>query len=290
MTDTTLDAAASLRRWLDDAWARHDTAPRELAAELSARAATLPDDASGAEALCLARHTMLAHLADRAGLQALLDAAPRGARLDEQHDRARWALAFHAGQPTDPLPAAVRCGLIADVAQAWLLDGRVDAASSALPPLEAAMADDPDDAARRAYAASCHNLCLALRTGPRGDARRDALMIDMARLSRRAWQRAGTWMHVERADYQLAMCHASIGQGPEAVAHAQACLARCEAEGADAAERFYAHECNVHAQRAAGDPAWATAHRQRMEALLAEIEDGPTRMECAQTLAGMPAS
>lgn len=280
---------AALRAWLDAAWGRHDEAARTLAGELQARAATLPDDDLGAEAVRLARHTLLAHLGDAPALAALLAALPRGAALDPARETAQWALQRFEGRMAGaPLPDPAY-GLLADVAQGWLLQGRLGEARALLFDAEAAAGAHADPAVRRAYAVGCNNLALALRTGPRGDAARDALMIDFARLSRRAWRHAGIWVHVERADYQLAMCHAAVGDGAAAVAHAQACLARCEAEGADAAERFFAHECNVHAQRAAGDTAWAAAHRQRMQALLAEIPDAGMKAWCERTLADTPA-
>lgn len=277
-----------LRTWLDAAWDRHDKTPRELAAELHERAPTLPDDAEGAEAVRLARHTMLAHSSDGAALAAFLARVPRGSGLDVQRERAQWALDRAASRPVPDIAADVRCSLLADVAQCWIEQGRGADARALLFDLEPEATGHADEAVRRSYAVTCNNLALALRTGPRGSAERDALMIDLARLSRRAWQRAGTWMHVERADYQLAMCHATIGQGAEAVAHAQACLARCEAQGADAAERFFAHECNVHAQRAAGDTAWAAAHRARMQALLAEVQDDGMKAWCKETLNATP--
>lgn len=277
----------TLRHWLDAAWGRHDRTPRELADELHERADTLPDDDDGAEAVQLARHTLLAHLADVQALAALLDRLPPGHKLDVQRERAQYALARFEGRAADSLPLAAACAPLAEVAQGWILQGRPDEARGLIFGLEAEAAGG-DEAARRAYAAGCNNLALALRLGARGDAARDALMIDFARLSRRAWERAGTWVHVARADYQLAMCHAVIGEGEPALAHARACLARCEAEGADAAERFFAHECNVHAHRAAGDAAGAAAHRARMQALLAEIDDAEMKAWCEDTLKDTP--
>ncbi|MCW5609749.1 MAG: hypothetical protein KIS83_03530 [Rubrivivax sp.] len=278
--------ATALGDWLNAAWDRHADAPREVADELQRRAATLPDDADGAMAVRLAEHVLLAHLDDAPALQRLLAALPAGTALDAAAARARWGLAVLAGEGTPPvLPDAARWGALQNVVLALLQRGQVGAARECLLADEAAAAASEDAAARRAYAATANNVAVDLRLGPRGDAARDALMLDAAALARRAWERAGTWMHVERADYQLAMCHAVLGQGEPARAAARACLAACEREGADAAERFFAHECNVHAERAAGDAAAAAAHRERMVALLAQIEDPGLRTWCAETLA-----
>ena len=281
---------STLRAWLDTAWTRHDSEPQALANELVAMAPALPDDGDGAEAVRLARHTLLAHLADTALLQRFVDALPAGAQTGVQKERTVWALAaLHMGfAPSQPaLSDAVAWGLLGDVAQALIQRGDLAAARVRLLGLENVAATHSDPAARRAYAATAHNVALALRTGPR-DAARDAVMIEMAELERRAWARAGTWMEVERADYHLAMCHAVIGQGVQALRHATACMQACEANAADAAERFFAHECNVHAARAAGDSAAAASHRARMVALLAEVDDPEMKTWCAQTLASTP--
>ena len=276
----------ALRAWLDAAWDRHDREPRALVLELAHRAADLPDDAEGAEAVRLARHVMLGHLADAAGLQAFLAVLPGGPALNPMRERALWALATLEGQAGPELPEDVRHALLADVAQAEIGLGRLAQARARIAGLEAGVATHPDEAVRRAYAITCNNLALALRTGPRGDAARDGLMIELAELARRAWARAGTWMHVQRADYQLAMCHAAIGQAAQALEHARACLSRCEAEGAVAYERFFAHEALVHAHRAAADAAAAQRHRDVMAGMLEQVADPARRAYCEATLAG----
>lgn len=278
---------STLGPWLGDAWNRHDRESAALAAELQALAATLPDDDDGAQVVRLARHTLLAHLGDADALQRFLAALPRSPKLQAPADQADWALATLAGRPVAPLPEAAAWSTLADVVQAEILRGRLaQARERALAP-EAAAAAHPDEAARRAYAITAHNLALALRVGPRSPAH-DALMIEMAELERRAWSRAGTWLQVERADYHLALCHAVAGQGPRAVACAAACREACEAHGADAAERFFAHECSVHAARAAGDANAAAQHRARMVSLLADVQDAQMKAFCEETLAATP--
>ncbi|MBZ8141426.1 hypothetical protein CLD22_16160 [Rubrivivax gelatinosus] len=278
---------STLHDWLEQAWERHDTQAQALAHELLARATALPDDDDGADAVRLARHTMLGHLADAALLRAFIGALPAGAHLAPARSRAEWALAQLEGRPAEALPEAVAWGLLGDVAQADLVLGRLDALRTRLLGLEDEAARHPDEAARRAYAATAHNVTLALRLGAREPVH-DALMIELAGLERRAWARAGTWMHVERADYQLAMCHAAVGHGPDAQAFAAACLAACEANGADAAERFFAHECGLHAALAASDTESAARHRAAMVARLAEVDDAEMRAFCEQTLAASP--
>jgi hypothetical protein len=149
---------------------------------------------------------------------------------------------------------------------------------------EHAVRHGTDKAARRACAASANNVALDMRLGPRGDAGRDALMLVAAELARRAWAAVGTWMQVERAEYQLALCHAALGRGDAALQQAARCLAVCDAEGADAVERFFAHEALAHAHRARGDADAAAQQFDAMRALLPAIADDGTREWCAHTL------
>jgi hypothetical protein len=288
MSETT----TALRAWLDQAWQRHPDAPRAVADDLAARAASLADDADGAEAVRLAEHTLLAHLDDSAALQAFLESLPPAAALAPAIARARWALAKLAGttSPELPelpeLPAAARWRGLHSVLAALARRGRCAEAREMLLSDEASAADHADVDARKAYAATAHNLALDLRLGLRGDAARDALMIEAAELEKRAWTAAtGHWMHIERADYHLALCHAVLGQGGPALAHAQACLDCCVAQGAEPSERFFAHECGVHAQRAAGNIHAAQAHHDQMVALLAQVSDEGMLDFCRETLA-----
>lgn len=283
-----------LRRFLDEAHEMHARQPRAVADALLARAATLPTDETGAEAIRLAEHVMLAHLADAGALRRFLRALPAhsdDAAWSEAQAGAQWALASLADEATAAaLPDAPRWRALQNVVLALANSGRVAEASARLSreaPAAMAHADAP---ACRACAACANNVALELREGPRGDTARDALMLEAAALARRAWAAAGTWLHVERADYQLARCHAALGHGEEALAFAQACLDVCVRNGADAGERFFAHEALWHAHRAAGDAAGATIDRQRMHALLDEISDAEMRDWCATTLAALDAA
>ncbi|HEY0855487.1 MAG TPA: hypothetical protein VGE16_00415, partial [Albitalea sp.] len=126
--------------------------------------------------------------------------------------------------------------------------------------------------ALKALAAGYNNLASHLLDAPR-DAERDALMMQAAKGSRDTWREAGTWLNVERAEYQLALCAAAIGDGEKAVGHARECLAICEANDADAFERFFAREALGRSLLAAGDPAAARGELAAMCALLGSIDE-----------------
>jgi len=274
-----------LRAWLDQAWDEHAEHPRRVLEGLRERAPSLPDDGDGAEAVRLAEHVALAHLADTTALDTLLAALPAQGALQPAVARARWALATLAGSAPPEVPDRARWAALHGVVMTLVARGRGAEARRRLLADEAAAATHADMPSRQAYAATANNSALDLRLGARGDPARDALMVDAALLARRAWSACGGWIHVERADYQLAMCHAAAGQGAQAVAAGEACLAACEANAADAAERFFAHECLVHARRAAGDAGGAAREREQMAALLAQVDDAAMRSWCEKTLA-----
>ena len=288
-----------LRTWLDQLLQQHDTQPAAVAAALAQRAPALPADAEGAEALRLAEHVLLAHLADVPGLQAFVDALPAplgdAPATAPSLQRLRWALATLTGQPGPALPDAPRWRALQNVVLAMAATGRSsEAAALMLADEPTALAQGQSDAGK-ACAAAANNVASHLQTGPRGDAARDALMLQAAALARRAWASAGGWMQVERADYRLALCHAVLGQGAEALAHARQCLAACVAggeaagEAADAVEHFFAHEALVRAHHAAGDAQAAAAATQRMHTLLADIPEADgLRAWCADVLADLP--
>jgi len=295
-------AEPDLRHFLDDAQAAHAHRPRAIADELMARASSLPTDETGAEAVRLAEHVMLGHLADADALQRFLlalprrsastDGAPAGAAAavwSEACARVQWALAALAhDRPAllalPALPDTTRWRALQNVVMALAGTGRTAEASARLARDESEATAHAEPDARRAYAACANNVATELREGPRGDAARDALMLDAARIARRAWAAAGSWLQVERADYQLARCHAVLGQGREALPYARACHEACVQHGAEADERFFAHEALWHAHRAAADGASAAQERGHMKALLNEIDDAEMHAWCARVL------
>lgn len=292
------DSPNALHQWLQAAQQRHAEQAADVAQGLLQRAAMLPADTVGADAIRLAEHVCLAHLADAALLHRLLQALPEHLAghpaTQARVQRAGWAQALVVGHPPpEPLPDDAGCwGSLHNVALAMAGLDRCAQAEALMAQHEGAALAQGSSPAGRAFAASCHNVAMELRGGPRGDAARDALMLTAAARARRAWGHAGGWLQQERADYELALCHAALGaaEGAAALVHAQACLATCEAHAADAMERFFAHEALARAHHARGDAAALAHQRATMQALLPEITEADgTRAWCAQVLADLPA-
>lgn len=277
-----------LATWLPQAWDQHGDRPQEVAAGLQARQGTLGGDADAAEAVRLAEHVWLSHLDDPAGLHAWLQQLPpavvQAPASAPSVQRTHWVLALLDGSAAPAVDDPARWRGMQNLWSVWVARGRAADASAMLAAEVPRAAAHPDATACRALAATCNNLASDLRLGRRGDASVDALMLDLARASRQLWPRAGSWVQVERADYQLARCHALLGQADAALAHARACLAAIDAHAGDveasAMEFFYAHEALAWAHRAAGDAAGMAAQRQHMLDRLAAIDDPHTQAWC----------
>ena len=288
----------SLTGWLVQAQQRHADTAQAVADGLLERVASLPADEDGAQALGLAEHVWLAHLADPAGLAALLARLPAGigaagGAVAQALARIRWALALLAGGPLPALAAAPRWRALQNVVLALAHQGDCDRAASLLLADETAAAAEGNSDAGRAYAACANNVAQDLTAGAGRHAARDRLMLVAAGLSLRAWSRVGTWLHRERAEYRLALCHAALGQGEAALHHARLCLAGCQAgdgqRAADGLEHFFAQEALARAHHAAGDAAGRQAAADRMREWLPAIaEDDGLRAWCAQALHDLP--
>ena len=284
--------SAPLERFLDLGWNLHAQAPRAVAQALQQRAAGLAGDELAARAVVLADHVWLSHLADAAGLrrfvQALPGAVTAAAACQPVLGRVAWTLAVAAGEPEPPISDAARWRGMAGLWALWLHAGRVAEAGTALEREKQRALAHTEASARSALAATCHNLMGDLRDGPRGDAARDALMLAAACASKELWASAGTWVNVERADYQLSRCYSALGRGSEALQHAQACLQAVQAHAgdpqADAYETFFAHEALAWAQHAVGQPDRTAAERVRMQELLAEVSDADSAAFCREAL------
>jgi hypothetical protein len=298
MTTRLDDPMLALADLIGQGWDAHAQAPREVAEALQTRAATLPPDDDGAAALRLAEHVLLGHLADDEALERFLAAlAPTlaaAAATAPMRARLAWTLATLRGEAATPLADAPRWRALHGLWSVAVARGQADRAQTELhAELPRALAH-ADAAARQALAATCNNLAGDLLDGPRGDASREQLMLAAAAASRALWGSAGTWVNEERAEWLLARCHAAVGDGAAALAHAQACLVTIDAHAsepqADAFERFFAREALAWAHRALGAPAAAAAQAEQAAALLGDISDASSRAYCEGELAKLRAA
>ncbi|WP_280153405.1 hypothetical protein [Piscinibacter sp. XHJ-5] len=261
----------TMAAFIEQAWTDHATDEAGVATRVEAQTAQLahaPEQI--ASFLALAQHVLISHRGDAAAMERCLQRVA-DMRCDEAAlgaiaaARLAAALMRDTATPAGGVPVAVAIRAHGNAACGHASRGDA-AAARALLQSATALAREDDAPALKALAACHHNLAAQLQEAGSSPAT-DELMMHAARESRRVWLQAGTWVNVERADYMLSRCAATLGDLEQALAHARSCLAICEANGADAFERFFAHE----ALARAGDD--RSAHLQALRALLAGIDD-----------------
>jgi len=148
---------------------------------------------------------------------------------------------------------------------------------------------DAGAAVHRPLGIACHNMAWVLHD--RGSARSaedTATMLELAAGSKMHWAKAGTWLEVERGDYDLARCHLSAGLLDAALHFAGECLAGCTAHDAPPYEQFYAHEALARVQHARGDRAACARHVAAAHVAFGLLEAGD-QDACRSTLVELQA-
>ncbi|NDY91387.1 hypothetical protein [Ideonella livida] len=285
----------TLGRLAQEVLAQHGHDAARVADRLRQESGALLAQAPTAELelwLRAAEHVLLGHQDDAASLQALLDDLRRQApaqRLAEPllaSALARQAAALclaEQGVPAMPdgtvLEAVDQVRACYNAVLAWARRERWDTATALLDTACAAAQAAPGDLqARRALAALAHNVSADLQQSREpGDDESAALMLKAAHMAREHWALVGGWREVERAEWQLALCYATAGQGAPAQRHAAACLAACEAHVADGADDYefcFAWQVTALAAIAARQRQTAQDARRQMADRAARLQGG----------------
>lgn len=273
---------SDLKSFIAQGWADHADDAAGVALRLP-QALDHVEDAQGLMALArLAHHVYGEHQAQWADGLKFLAALARGPGFDAhgesglqlQRLRASLALAGGLGDVRDTLAPADRALVSAQAASALSLHdlprSRVLLADADA--LDRAAALPGSDPAVRAMAMAAHNIAATLQDQEaRSDDERQH-MLDAAHASQRWWQRAGTWLEAERAEYRLSHCWRVAGDAAQARAHAQACLDTVMAQAEPPAlERFFAHEALALACQAGGDAAGHAASVAAVQQAFGEL-------------------
>lgn len=267
---TTFDA------FLEKAWTDHGDHPAEVGERLEQGYALIETPAQIAPFARILAHVDGEHLARW----------PEGvARLERLRTHPQWradgeaptmvrrliaAMQFGNGdEPAGNLDTAERAHAHAIAAAALAAQGNH---GSAIRHFRDALADAstgfPDgEPALRALAVTSNNLAASLEEKGMRSADETAAMLDAARAGREYWGRAGGWLETERAEYRLAKCFLAAGNAGDALEHARRCVAICEANDADAFERFFAQGVLAMAQGALKDDRSASLARTAALAL-----------------------
>jgi hypothetical protein len=274
---THLPAMNTLDTFLEHAWNDHADHAEAVATRLPAGLALAQDDDGVLRLAALAHHVLGEHLGrwqdGLAYLTRLTERGAHGAPGAASIARCQASLRLCGGIADEraTMNASDQCRVAAMAAcnlsafdtprAAALLQDAVDLAG-----------DLPDaDPGVRALAANSNGIAGTLQTSvPIGPAQR-ALMIRAAEVARAQWQRAGTWLEVERAEYRLALCWLAGGDPVQALQHARRCEATVRENGSLPLEVFFAAEALCLSARALGDSAGgaaaAASARQAFDAL-----------------------
>jgi hypothetical protein len=141
----------------------------------------------------------------------------------------------------------------------------------------------------RPLAVACHNMAWVLiERGVARSADDTAAMVELARGSREHWSHAGTWLEVERGDYDVARALLAAGSPDEALHHAEQCLAGCVANDAAPFEHLFAHEALARVHHALGHGEAWQRHVQAAQSAFERLE-ADDRASCRSTLESLQA-
>lgn len=248
----------SFDSFIEQAWHDHADHVEAVAERLASgpHRITTPDQV--APLVRLVVHVFGEHLGRWQDGQRLLDVLREHTRGDAAAESAlrvgSAALTLAQGGSAPALDAEERIASLASAAAVALGRDETARASSLLMhalDLAAAAPVLP----RRALAVATNNIASALGEQAERTPEQQRTMLAAAHASRVEWERAGTWLETERAEYVLAKSYLKAGDAAAAQRHAAQCLAICERSDAPPFERFFAHEALACAARAAGDGA-----------------------------------
>jgi hypothetical protein len=276
------------------AWDEHATGPRAVASRLREQGVTLiTSEAQLVQLMNLAHHVHGAHLNEASAGKAVFAELMASAFFStdgESGDMARRCVAslsltsqeeFSVADLTISDQIRVQAMAAANLADTdpargmCLLQAALDQAEHS--GLQAT------DAMNRALAVSGHNLAAALEEKPALSSGEIKLMLMASQASRVYWERAGTWLQVERAEYQLATTFLKAGDLAQAEFHARECGRIVAENDAPALERFFAFEVLARVMRAAQNDAAYRGACEQAKMVFDGLDDGD-KVWCAGSL------
>ena len=252
----------TLDTFLEQAWNDHANEPAAVAERLPQGLALVHDEDGVMRLAGLAHHVWGEHLGRwPQGLAFLAQLAERGVHgvagaASLSRCQASLRLCSGAVDERAPMSASDQCR-VSTMAACNLAGIDTARAASLLQEAEALVGALPDtDPGVRSLAANSNGIASTLQQHAKPlDAAQRSLMIRAAQVARTQWQRAGTWLEVERAEYRLALCWLAAGDAAQALQHAQHCDSVVRDNGSLPLEVFFAAEALALPARAMGDSA-----------------------------------
>lgn len=258
----------NFEQWLNQAWDKHATDAKAVANEISNGQSLITQAEQIPQLSRLIVHIYGEHLKQiDSGLEQLAnlkksDFAKAWSHLE---DGASLELQKNEFANLEKLSPSGQAKALAVAASALAANLDIQSASKFLKQAESISESlDQSDPAHRSLAISGNNLACALEeTANKSDAQ-IALMIEAAKLARKFWEIAGTWLHVERAEYRLAKTFLSAKQANLALQHALLGLQICEKNQAEALEFFFTSEVLIECFESLGKIEEANREKQKM--------------------------
>jgi hypothetical protein len=284
-------------RLLQRAWADHGDDPRGVCKRVDALIPALHDTDHLVQVVRILTHLYGVHFGEiEDGIEALkrLRAHPVWA-VDSpvEHAIARSIVSLElAADPSvslDALSLSDKIQALAAATGALTEQGKHLTASSLLRQAvsHAALPLPPGDGAYRALAVAGNNLAAAFEELPLLDHEQRGAMLMAAHTGRVYWEKAGTWLEVERAEYRLSRSSLKGGDPEGAMHHAQACIRLCDHYNAPALEMFFGIEALALALQAKGHEVERVARlKEKAEATFSALA-AEDQHWCAPTLAAL---
>ncbi len=286
-------------RLLQRAWADHGEDPRGVRKRIDALLPALHDTDHLVQVVRILTHLFGVHFGEiEEGIEALKHLRTHPVwSIDSplEHAIARSIVSLElALDPTvslDALPLSDKIQALSIATGALTEQGKHLAASSLLRQAVsfAALPLPTGDGAYRALAVAGNNLAVAFEELPLLDHEQRGAMLMAAHTSRVYWEKAGTWLEVERAEYRLSRSSLKGGDPEGAMHHAQACIRLCDHYNAPPLEIFFGIEALALALHAKGNEADYVARlKEKAEASFAALAS-EDRHWCESTLAALRA-
>jgi|JI10StandDraft_1071094.scaffolds.fasta_scaffold261539_3 hypothetical protein len=252
---TTLDT------FLDQAWSDHAEHAPAVAARLPGALPLVADDNGVMRLAALAHHVFGEHLGQwqdgLAFLAQLSERAVFGVDGTASIARCRASLRLCGGEADAraALTASDQCRVTSMAASNLATLGSQRCTELLHNAVTRASALPDADPGVRALAANSNGIAGTLQELASRTAQQRELMIHAAQVARTQWERAGTWLEVERAEYRLALCWLAAGDPALGLQHARYCESIVQENGSAPLEVFFAAEALCLSARALGDTA-----------------------------------
>jgi tetratricopeptide (TPR) repeat protein len=293
---------SAFERLIEKAWSTHGDNPRAATAKLEAALSEATTEADVESAARFLFHVYGVHFGEwEAGAARLrgLRNSPAWSKLgaaERAISRSLRALELARGDEDaelnlGKLPESDAVHAYAQAAQCLMERGDDARAMDYLQRAVArsdALAPELAQGCARVLAITGNNIATGYEEWPMMDEAQRERMVVAAHIGRMYWERAGTWLEVERAEYRLAKCMLIAGYAPLAVKHAQSCIRICEDNAAPALEFFFGIEALTLALVAQGEYALVARLQEKAHRLYDELS-ADDQQWCAPTLRSIQA-